>query len=41
MKTAEYRITISDDANAEAILNEIDEYFIELEHRYTTVQVQA
>ena len=40
MRKAEYRITINDDANAEAILNEIDNYFIELEHKYASVHVE-
>ena len=41
MKIAEYRIKISDEQNAEAILKEIDNYFIELEHKYTSVQVET
>jgi hypothetical protein len=41
MKKARYNITIKDDANAEQILNEIDNYFIELEHKYPNVQVKT
>jgi hypothetical protein len=37
----EYRITISNDTNAEKILNEIDKYFIKLEHKYANVQVET
>jgi hypothetical protein len=38
---AEYRITIKDDANAEQILNEIDNFFIDIEHKYPNVQTEA
>jgi len=41
MKKAEYTVNISDEQNAETILAEIDNYFIELEHKYPTVQVEA
>jgi len=37
---AEYRITIKDDANAEQILNEIDNFFIDIEHIFK-VQTEA
>jgi hypothetical protein len=41
MRKAEYRIAIENEQNAEAILEEIDNYFIELEHKYTSVQVET
>jgi hypothetical protein len=41
MRKAEYRITIKDDSNGEQILSEIDNYFIELEHKYANVQVET
>jgi len=41
MRTAEYKINISDEQLADAILEQIDNYFIELEHKYTCVQVEA
>ncbi len=41
MRTAEYRISINDDQNAEAILEKIDKFFIELEHKYANVQVET
>jgi len=41
MKKAEYRITIKEDSNAEQILNEIDTFFIDIEHKYPNVQVEA
>jgi hypothetical protein len=41
MKTAEYHITIKEESNAEQILNEIDNFFINIEHKYPNVQVEA
>jgi hypothetical protein len=41
MKTAEYRITIKEESNVEQILNEIDNFFINIEHKYPNVQVEA
>jgi hypothetical protein len=38
---AEYTITIKEDSNAEQILNEIDNFFIELEQKHPNVQVKA
>lgn len=41
MKKAEYRITVKDDNTAESILTEIDTFFIDIEHKYPNVQVEA
>jgi hypothetical protein len=41
MRKARYNITITNDSNVEQILSEIDKYFIELEHKYTNVQVST
>ena len=39
MRKAEYRITIKDDKKADAILNEIDVYLIELEQKHSELEV--
>jgi hypothetical protein len=41
MQKAEYAITIKDDSNAEQILDEIDKFFIDIEHKYPNVQVKS
>ena len=40
MKKAIYTVKIANN-NIEQILNEIDNFFIELEHKYTNVQISA
>jgi len=41
MRKAEYRIAIKDDKKAEAILNEIDIYLMELEHKHPELEVSV
>ena len=41
MRKAEYHITITNDSNVEQILSEIDNYFIEIEKKYTNVHVST
>jgi hypothetical protein len=41
MQKAEYRITINADDTAEAILTDIDTFFIELEHKHPEAHVEA
>jgi len=40
MKKAIYTVKIQD-KNTEQVLNEIDNFFIELEQKYTNVQISA
>jgi len=41
MRKAEYRITIKEDSKAEDILNEIDQFFIELEQKHPELIVRS
>jgi hypothetical protein len=41
MRKAEYRITIKDNDKAEAILNEIDQFFIQLEQKHPELEVST
>lgn len=41
MRKARYNITIKDDSNDAQILNEIDNFMIEIEHKYGNVQVNT
>jgi hypothetical protein len=41
MRKAEYRITIKDDTNSETILNEIDQFYIQLEHQHPELEVST
>ena len=41
MKKAEYHITIKEDSKAEAILNEIDAFFIDLEQKHPELTVST
>lgn len=41
MKKAEYHVTVKDDDKAEAILTEIDTFFIQLEQRHSEAHVEA
>jgi hypothetical protein len=41
MRKAIYTVNISDEQNAEKILEDIDRFFIKLEHKYTDVQVET
>ena len=40
MRKAEYRINVENDNEAEEIFNEIDAFFLELEHRHHGVTVK-
>jgi len=41
MRTTTYTIKIKDDSNVEQIFSEIDNYFIEIEKKYSNVQVST
>ena len=41
MRKAEYAVNVKEDNRAEAMLNEIDEFFIELKHKYPDLTVST
>ena len=41
MRKAIYTIKIKEDSNVEQIFDEIDNFFIELEHKHSNVQISA
>jgi len=41
MRKATYTIKIKEDSNVEQIFEEIDNFMIDIEHKYTNVQISA